>query len=507
MAILMIADPYDPATGATTRLYSSDTGFTTGRVDMLANTYFVRRIDAAPTVTRSLWSGTRVGGYSRTNYGQVVLGADKGALAPWARFVWGGRSIELLDLPSGGAFADAVRFFKGQAAAFTPTRTGGTIDLRDLQALVEGKFSPGAYDGTGGIGGPASLKEKKRPFAGGRVREGKARLLDGVKNIYQWHAGGVDGVELIRDKGDPLDVVGPDYADYAALAAADLSTAGPGGTPVDYTTCNALGLFRLRATPQGEPRVTGRGAKVGGVWLQTFGQLAEYILGLMAPTLPLRPASWTAIGTASTATLSWYFDGDRDLTIQQAIDELAASDLIWWNTDEDGLLDVGRFDLPAAADITLDAREIDGVTPRKVAQRIKKQTIGYAPLAAAYSEGDLVPTMPAADRDRLLARTLTVAWTDPSPVDLLATEENLDAPLDGVTAAQALADRYGALFGIAMAGFDVDLPRPVDGVRLGKTVRIAWPEYLLDGGWSGVVIETRRSRKGPMRMTLVGPQP
>lgn len=102
------------------------------------------------------------------------------------------------------------------------------------------------FAGTGGIEGPDDLEGAVKPLLLGACRFAPGTLIDSVDLVYCVSGHGpVAGVTAVYDRVVSLGASSGDFADLAALLAATI----PEGS---WGTCNALGLVRLGAPPDGQ---------------------------------------------------------------------------------------------------------------------------------------------------------------------------------------------------------------------------------------------------------------
>lgn len=115
------------------------------------------------------------------------------------------------------------------------------------------------FAGTGGIEGPADLTGQVKPLTLGNVLFAGGVLIDSVDNVWMVNDGPVEAVSAVFDRLASLGPSAGDYADLAALLAAEI----PNGS---WATALAQGLVRLGAPPDGRVsfHVSGSNAGAGG---------------------------------------------------------------------------------------------------------------------------------------------------------------------------------------------------------------------------------------------------
>ncbi len=258
MPWLLRCEAYDTGAPGVTTLYFSDVGVTSGAADTPAHTYWKRRIDMPPTVSRSAWSGGNAGGRSETGFGTITLANQDGALDALAELVWDGHEIEVLYT---AAASPVIADFSTVLLAVSRHVTVGDvveITIAERSDLTELPYQSLAYAGTGDEEGDADWEGVRKPKAFGICWQVEPDLIDEANLVYAYHAGGAApiGTTALRDRGVAL-IRGGNHANYAALLAASFFGA-------DYVTCTALGLVRLSTLPSGPLTMDLLGQRSGG---------------------------------------------------------------------------------------------------------------------------------------------------------------------------------------------------------------------------------------------------
>lgn len=242
MPWLLKAEAYDPdAPGVVTR-YFSDGGLVTGPADTPAHTYWVRRIDVPPSVVRSAWSGTRVGGRSEAGFGTVTLANLDGALDALAALEWSGHTVEVkysaLPRPVLSDFATvfvavARHVVVGDVVEFT---------LAERRDLADVNHQPARFAGDGEEEGGADWTDVRKPRALGICWQVEPEEVDEGNLIFVYSDGSSSGgVMQLRDQGVPIRR-GGNHADVAAMLAGSFGS-------TDFQTVDALGVFQARVAP------------------------------------------------------------------------------------------------------------------------------------------------------------------------------------------------------------------------------------------------------------------
>lgn len=232
-------------------------------------------------------------------------------------------------------------------------------------------------------------------------------------------------------------------------------------------------------------------------WLARFGDLAQFAID---QATSLEAADFLAddieeLNALAPQALSLWFDGGSEMTVRQAVDQLATGIGAWWGFDPLGRIRMGRFDAPAAVpDFIFTERDLLSLEPRQVDRRLKTLTVGYGRRWRVLSESEIAGMITGDDRAAKRSDWRTVQHADPAvaQASLMAREERLDLPLDSETEAKAEAQRRVALHGPRRAAFDAAVPFTA-GLRPGLTVRLQDSRYGLSNGRNFRVMEASSS--------------
>ncbi|TWB15591.1 hypothetical protein [Nitrospirillum bahiense] len=487
MPYLLEVQPYDPAIGGTRTLYFSDTGFVTEPGDAPANTYYRRFLDIPLAESRSLGTGTSIGGYSTPASGTITLANDNGQLDGLAAYSWEGRPYRLLwSTKAKPALAD---FTQLRAGVIDQVVVGNDCQIQtlDRSALFDVSALPYTFAGTGGVEGTADMKGRYKPRCLGQPPQFTPILVDAANLTYLIDPDGYSSVFDLRDGGKPLPSSKGDFATYAALIAADL-------TGYDYATCKALGLVRLRVATSSDFTLSCKGVAPGGTWISSFADLVKFLLTTSAglTTADLDLARFAAFNTLQPAPLEYWADGGSQVTVRSIIDELADTVGAFWGFGLNNLMQLGRYDPPkTVADYSFTERQIVELTPQPAARRLRNIRLSYEHHYTRLTTATLIAAAtPAADQPRLLADML---WTDPktnasvAAACLLYYDADVQTHFVNKTDAEAERDRRSALYGNAAMPFTVTVPL-TQGLDVGCTVRLTSPRYMLSGGRNFTVI-------------------
>lgn len=501
MPWLLLAQPYDEAIAATRSLYFSDVGFTTTPAESPANTYWDRRIEVPLVVDQSLFAGSDAGGRSEISIGQITLANQDGALDALADYDWDGRLIEVrytaVERP---VLADFAVVFSGTAERLV-AGDEISIEVRDLQILLEEPYQPSRFLGTGGAEGPAEFKDRRKPRAIGVVRQFTPLLLDQAFWTFVYSDGPVGGPLVVLDDGIAL-TFGADYATYAALIAATIA----GGA---YGTCNAIGVMRTGVAPNGVLTIDAEGAKPSGTVLKRFADIAVHVIDA-ATTLgsgDFATGTVAALNTLCPQTLGHWYDGGGDLAVRGMLDELAQSIGAHYGFDDSRKIVLGRLDAPAVSpDFSFVERDLLELRPLPAERRLKAQVVRWGRRLRPLQDQEIAGAVTGAARTALIEEWRQERDEDAAvaAASLLARDETLDSAFDNATDALDEAQRRVALYGPRRAGFEV-LVEFVEGLRPGQTVEITDPRFGLAAGASFRVMRAeRRAAEHEISMELWG---
>lgn len=478
MPWLLFAQPYDESLPGIRSLYFSDVGFVTSPVESPANTYWDRRIEVPLIVTQSLFSNASLGGRSEVSIGQITLANEDGGLDSLYDYDWDGRLIEVRYASvTDPVLADFSVVFSGTAEQIVLGEQI-SIEVRDLQILLDEPYQPARFLGTGGVEGPTEFKDRRKPRLMGVRRQFTPILLNEPAQIWCYNDGPVGGPLAVLDKGDPV-TAGSDYASYAALAAATV-TAGT------YATCNALGLLRLSGAPLGVLTIDAEGAKPSGTVLKKFADIAVHIVDA-ATTLTssdFATGAVTALNTACPQTLGHWYDGNSEATVRGVLDALAESVGVYYGFDDSRKIVLGRLEEPAVtADFEFIDRDLIELSPIRAERRLKTQIVKWGKRERPLQDQDIAGVVTGSARQALIEEWRQEKYEDTAvaTASLLSKEETLDSYFDLSSDAAAEAQRRVDLYGPKRKGFTLTAPF-VAGLRPGATVKITDERYGLESG-------------------------
>lgn len=175
-----------------------------------------------------------------------------------------------------------------------------------------------SYAGTGGIEGPEALKGTIKPLMLGAPRYAAGVLVDPINIVFQLSAyGAIEGVDDALDGLARFGAPAGDFADYAALVAADIA-------PGDWATAKAAGLARHGAPPFDQISYFARGDTAGpNGWARLPGDIIRRVALLSGGAGRIDDASLDALSIACPWNLSLQLT--TQTTARDVIQRIAAS--------------------------------------------------------------------------------------------------------------------------------------------------------------------------------------
>ena len=473
------------AAGALAVFYVSTHSFCTSPLDTPSNTAFLPVLVDPGMLGVHAYSDGRTGGATRLETGEAVLANNDGQFDDWLDYGFDGRPVTIR-AGHGGAYPAAFPVvLTGTVESIEATRVSLIIRLRDLQYVFARAALQHRYAGTNvlpvGLEGTADdLKGKFKPKAYGMVFNVPVPIVNTSKLTYQVSDGPVDSIAAVYDKGGQI-TAGANFASSALLQAA----APAAGT---FITCLSEGYFRLGSSPVGT--VTADVVQGASATDRTAAQLIK-ALALDAGIAPgaISAADVAALDSAASAVVGMWVDGD--VTVQQAMDSIAASIGAWYGFDGAGSLRMGRLTAPVGVPVlTLSLDEIGDEMERRPARDngvpVWSVTVNHTKIWTVQAS-DLVGSVSSARRAFLGADMRAVVSEEPAIKDkyLLATAAEVDTLLTTSADATVEADRLLALHKVRRDIFELPIHLDViAGITLNfmDVVEVRMPRFGLGAG-------------------------
>ncbi|MGE0290342.1 MAG: phage tail protein [Bradyrhizobium sp.] len=310
--------------------------------DSPANQQFLGSLDQALRFRRSIVQQDGFGGFI-VGQGELVIQNADGAFDDLPlRYALDGRDVEVRHGRKTDRYDDMLVVFKGVAADGHVDEAALTVPLQDYSFRLEAPLNANRYGGTGGADGGEDLAGKRKPRALGYVQNVAPPLVVPNLLIHQVNDGPVEAIEAVYVRGVALNA-GADHADYAALAAASVSSG-------DFHTCLAEGFFRVNFVLEGEVTADVEGDASGDGYVETRAGLVKRVLEL-ATEVPtdatgLYLPAFAAFEASDPNAVGWWADHNDNSNVADAIANLIGP-AAWAGFRRDGRFEAMRFDLPS----------------------------------------------------------------------------------------------------------------------------------------------------------------
>ncbi|GAA4247816.1 hypothetical protein [Azospirillum formosense] len=428
----------------------------------------------------TLSAGTEGGG-TRVDVTQLVLDArplpNSGAVrlaALLAGCKLPGWWVELFEVEEGRPFSEARALARLTVDGVDRERYRWTLRVRAQEADLDARAAgPGAYAGTGGLEGPASLEGKGRELLIGRHRHVAPTYLgrDPVNGCHLYSATGgraMGGYTAVRSRGRRL---------VTEVTAPAVPTAG------QWRQDKTRGLLWVGGEDLGDVTAAAAGVTAAdGHVIELPGEVAAYLATTASGVLPAERVDGVAAAALDAAghPLVIWLDAGDDTGVRVVLDEIGTATRSDWYIGPTGLLTFGPGGPPSGVSTTTlrAGKDFVGAAPVTTSEDIppRRVKVRYAHNAAALSDSDMVEDIPDAERDDISTEWLEVVDEDPDggaacPVDKTDTVETVHATRPGAlalaVALRADAQNPPALYELPMSRI------PRQGVGQLVTVREA----------------------------------
>lgn len=408
-------------------------------------------------------------------------------------------------------YTDLTVSFTGMAKPWFLTDTALEIPLRDATYWLERRLQGSLYLGTGTYEGTAALKNKPKPKTRGGtasypVRNITPALLDPVELIYQYNDGAGTVVAIYEGAAEVF-TFDSDTTDLYSGATP------PGG----YRTDNSRGLFQLGSSPVHTitADVTGEFPDAGA-WT-TVSYIARYLLleDLALPTANINIASFETIDADYPYTAGVYFGVDstiNGLDVMDAVLRGAGLMLIPFRDGTLRLVALRALETGSTPDDTWSSVEIITITPIRLPDALSPPPYRYRARYAVNNTiqtSDLNTASATAAQQQFVASEGPVAVWLSSDVAAAYRKPNDPAEIPGALLveadAQAVADAWGALWGVRRRLYEITVPLSVGADReIGDVISLVYDMDDLLGGRIGQIVGYRhRSSEARMIFTVL----
>jgi len=454
---IVILKPYDLDAEAETTVYLSDRGYVSKPAESPANTYFEPRVVEALSFQRSMFSSGKVGGQSVPSFGEIVLANADGGLDAFAGYAWDNRSVEVLVGEKGGDLSEHFTIFKGQSSSVEFNDLEIRVILRDGRERFTRTLPPNSYAGTGGTEGSAIMEGLPKPICLGEVYNIKPVLVDEANDVYQVHDGQIEAIDAVYENGQSI---------------------------TGYTADLTNGRFTLTGGGEGIITADVRGAKPGGSYKQTVGELIRFVAteyGGFSDPVDIDTNSFADLDSSNSSPVGIYIE--KRGNVLAVLDELANSVGAFYGFDRAGKLNVGRVEAPSGSPgLDLDSTNIIQIDRQPTSLPISDVVLKYKKNYTVLDDDTLSGS--ADDRDFALREGAQVEDSDASTAAIYpnATVLEVDSRLVDATAASAEASRLLALYGTQRDVYRVRVKTQPFTLKINDLVRVTFARYDLAAG-------------------------
>jgi hypothetical protein len=385
-AVVIYTAEIIPATGSA--VYVATEQYTTLISDSRPSVPFNATLAKAPSFKLSIKNASDFGGVS-SGFGPLHINNASGEYDTLIASPLDGARVVVKVGWRGISYDRFITIFDGLVDG-KPDDDGDvlTINFKDDNKRLEIPAQR-VYGGTGGIDGDANAKGKNIPQCLGTPPNVTLQLIDAVNLVYQGHDGAMTGWAHIYDRGVELTVSATaDYASYAALTAGTI-TAGR------WASCNALGIIRLGAKPDGTITGTPSGGAVSnglvagsptvGTALTDTASLVHWAITNSGANIVVDVASILAVKSAQPAPIQYFLGADENnKTLRQVIDDLMRGIGGFAGFRADRSFNIGIFTLPTGA-VVGDFTDKDWFGDVKLAPLPESYAVPPRRVFAAYS--------------------------------------------------------------------------------------------------------------------------
>jgi hypothetical protein len=485
----------DLSASLTLKIYvSTAAGYASLPTDVLPNQPF-RGVLQTFEFTRSIMQSD-IGQFTTGTGSLVISNADATYDFLPLSYAIDGRPITVKIGRRDASYDEAFSLAKVTASGWNIDVDSITIDLEDYSYKLQVPMQPNIYGGTGGADGTADLTGKRKPLCFGNPQNITPVFLVPALLIYQVHDGATQSIDAVYDGGVPL-TAGTDYATYALLAAASVSSG-------HYATSLANGLFKLGVAATDQVTSDVKGDKTDGYIVKT-ADIVRWALKHRTELVDpgdLDVNSFDTVNTTQPAPIDYFIGSDDSITVAAFIQNIMGGIGGWGGHRLDGLFEVRIFQAPTGNPVaSFNRGDMLGgdiqrqplpsnYTPPRYRWQVPYQrcwTVQTSGLAGAITAAR---TAFVAQQYRLATATSATIQTDhPFAQDIAPIQSYFSVQTD----AQAEATRLINLFKTTRAIYRMTVPRRALRRDMGDEILVTHPRFDLSQGRSMIVVETKVS--------------
>ncbi len=311
--------------------YFSDHGLTTRPEEAPPNTHFPGRISLPLTFSRSMFSGSRIGGRALPDFGEIVLNNKDHELDILLVNEADGRDCDVFIGGETDIFTNYFQIFCGLIEAIEADEDSLLIRVQSLAFSLDRVLHQDTY----GVSAEDDIEGKPIPECHGQVLNITPVLTDSTGFVFQVHNGQIQAIDAVYDEG-VLQTITTDYT-------------------VNLTT----GHIDFVAAPTGAVTVDVQGSDEGGTYNTQVGDIIQRIVGYRGIT-SFESGVFASLNTAFSATVGIYVK-DPTNTLD-ALDFLINSAGGFYGFTRTGEMTVGQLTGPGAANTLLGENQIRNTT-------------------------------------------------------------------------------------------------------------------------------------------------
>ncbi len=462
--------------------YLSDLQFITEPTDTPANQYFAPVVNNPLQFDLSILRGDEFG-ISSPSFGSIQMQNGNADFDHLTELNWKGRRIVIKAGGRNFRYDQFATVFDGMCNDIEYDDDTITLTIRDNGLKIDQLIVSDSYKGTGGVEGGNDLAGKLKPLLYGKAFNIEPVLVDPANLIYQIHAGTMQAVNAVYDRGADLTF----QSDVA-----DITTATP--TAGNYVTSLATGFIKLGSTPSGRITADAQGDSSGG-YVSTSADIARRIvmtklgIGSFSPT-DINDGAFNRLNAELPGAMGLYIT--EKSAVRNFLDMLINPCGAYWNFGRTGLLTAGYIDNPGVETSTLEASAIDasGIQAPAPVAPSWRISVAYAPAWVVQKEDELAGSVTEAQRSFVGQEYRTVVNEDRSvrTRNPQALDRVFYTALSDKADAEALLARLVRVYGTERKIYRVPTYGTLFRQYIGDTVRMTYPRFNINKNLSVVGI-------------------
>ncbi len=242
---------WDPETLSEKTFYYADKGFATEPDEAPPNLHIPGRILRPLTHSRSMFSGSKIGGLALPDFGETVLINADEKLDFLTQLYVDGRDCDVFIGGEIDILTNFHQIFCGVMDAIEADDKEISLRVKSSLFKLDRAFHQDIY----GTSAEDDIEGKPIPETLGQVKNVTPVLIDSTGFVYQVHNGQIQSIDAVYDEG--------------VLQVLD----------TDYTVDLNAGTIDFAAAPNGKVTVDLKGSKEGGVYVNTISDIVQRVGG------------------------------------------------------------------------------------------------------------------------------------------------------------------------------------------------------------------------------------